>query len=124
MFALAPALLLLLVEGTGAICSPGTYDDGNGSCVACTPVANAASVTCTSATDSHAVCRRGFFLVPAAAGGQADSCSQQATCGNKVNPLKKNPWSDSKKFTSSRNYCGWVYCPYPYTDYELRYVHR
>lgn len=51
--------------------------DGSG-CAACTPVVNAASVTCTAADDSRAVCTAGYEPVTPASG--SDSCEDIDGC--------------------------------------------
>lgn len=58
-------------------CNPGYFGDGDTSgtgCTQCTAVANSVSVTCTSATNSRAVCVTGAILVPAASTSTADVC--------------------------------------------------
>ena len=67
--------------GTGHVCQCTTghfgSDDVNGDgsgCTACDPVANSASITCTAAGNTRAVCQAGFVLTDNTAGGTSDTC--------------------------------------------------
>lgn len=67
-------------DGYTCTCDAGFYGSDTtrapASCVACTPVTNASTVTCTDGNNSSATCNDGFHRTENSVSGQSDTCNQ------------------------------------------------
>ena len=90
-------------------CRAGTYDDSSGGCATCNAVTNAATVTCTSSSDSVAATCNEPFVVSGGecacrAGTYGDGAGGCQTCGSVVNAASVVCTSDSDQVATACDY--------------------